>query len=173
MGPGLTGPTEKQLTQIEAAMKAGAGYTAATGIALIPHRTAYRWKAAGQRELADGLDTPLSRLAAVAERAYAHRVARAESYVHRAQDLDDEKLSARDKISNAHWILSRLAREDYGDRTEIQIRGELEGVCEAVKPHMSTSAFKEMILAFATVAGMDPGSVDGADHEEEDPLPLH
>lgn len=173
MGAGVNrGLTKEQLDAFVESLETGAGFEQSLAAAEIPRRKGYRWRKRGEAHRDEGTESLYAILAREWEKAAAKRVADAEAYVHGAKDLDDETLSAKDKLHNARWILSKLARADYGDKTEIQIRGEIEGICEAVKPHMSGSAYAEMIHAFAAVAGLDSVTGDG-DARDQDPLPLH
>ena len=146
------------------------GFERAVAKAGVNRRTAYRWKSAGESDLDAGRDTENARFARAVNIANAERIARAESLVHRADELN---IDDKDRLHNARWILSKLARNDYGDKSEVVIRGEIESLCEAARPLMSQPAFAEMIHAFASLAGLDSVAASGDEHEEEDSLPLH
>lgn len=154
----------------------GLGFERAIAEMGIPRSTAHRWRRFGKKN-GVGLN---AQWAQVAEGAQLAVVARAERLS--AEALNDatlcdqcgkDALSMKDRLHHGRWVLSKLARADYGDKTEIQIRGEVEGLCEAVKPHMSAPAFAEMIHAFATVAGVDLGAGEADERDADDPLPLH
>lgn len=146
------------------------GFERAVALAGVNRRTAYRWKSAGEADLDAGRDTENAAFARAVSVANAERIARAESLIHNADELD---IDDKDRLHNARWILSKLARKDYGDKSEVVIRGEIESLCEAARPLMSQPAFAEMIHAFASLAGLDPVAASGSDDVDEDSLPLH
>ena len=118
--------------------------------AKIASRTGDRWLARGRADLDAGDDfTQCAALATMVDTAHAQIVARAEHYLHRAQDLPDEKLCAKDKLHNVRWILRTLARDEYGDNTgsvEKAIQRHTEELVEALATYMSSSAHEELIV---------------------------
>jgi hypothetical protein len=171
MGRKAHEPTSEEVGRLRAYMRL-MGLRPALAKMGIPIRTGNRWRKRGQMDHERGRKNGFVDWHLVIEESFADKQARAESLVHRANDPTQfEDLPIRDRLAHARWTVKCLDPATYGDRTEVQIRGEIEGICESLRPHMSASAYAEMISAFATVANVDLGASDGDDGE--DALPLH
>jgi len=153
----------------------GLGFNRAIDELGVNHSTAYRWRRFGQKrisERADGDDSPHGLKAQwelVASRNQSVMVAKAERLMYDALSDDapmcamcgKESLSDKDKLHHARWVASKLARDDYGDRSEIQITSKMEEGFEALRVHMPAQSYRDMIIAFARLHGMDTGAVGG------------
>lgn len=165
--------SDLDVDKVEAALKAGAGFERAMGLLGVSRRTAYRWKAKGLEQLEAGEDTPLARLARVAEIERAKRIATAERSVYSASARKPDDLSSKDWLHLQKWILGTLCRDEYGEAVNVRIQGAVETLLSQVEPHMSRQSYADLLAALATVAGLDFGASDEADDDAADSLPLH
>ena len=164
-------PTKELAERIARRIVDGVGVERAITLEGVNKTTAHRWRRLGRADDAAGIESDNAMFHRSLEAAIAEMLAGCESYLHQA--MFDENVDERDKIKLTQWKLTKLARADYGDKSEIVIRGEIESMCEAARPLMTASAYSEMIHAFASLAGLDSGAGEGDEHEDEDPLPLH
>ena len=170
MSRSQTSLTETQVEDIEKVLRTGAGYQRAVMmIAGVSKATAYRWRKIGNDDLDEGIDSPESRLARAATIALATRVAKAENLIHRAVDgptvcskCAGASLAEKDRMHNARWVLSKLAREDYGDEISIRVQGAVEDLLEAVEPHVTRETYVSLLAAISTVSGLDTCPADEA-----------
>lgn len=65
--------------------------------------------------------------------------------------------------SDAKWVLSKLAPDEYGDKhmIEVRVRNELQALLENVAPHFQhESTFPDILQAIAKVEGFELAGVD-------------
>jgi hypothetical protein len=166
--------SDLDIEKVEAALKAGAGFERAMGLLGVSRRTAYRWKAKGLEDLEAGEDTPLARLARVAEVERAKRIATSERAVYSSAAAKPEDLSSKDWLHLHKWILGTLCRDEYGEAVNVRIQGAVETLLSQVEPHMPRQSYADLLSALATVAGLDFGASGEADDDDaEDAHPLH
>lgn len=152
----------------------GVGVERAITLEHVNKRTAHRWRQLGRADEAVGKDSANAEFNRIIEAACAEMLAGCESRLHAASF--DPEVDPRDKIALDKWRLSKLARTEYGDKTELivsQVETSMGDFALSLKPHMTAPAYKEMILAIATVRGMDVGAIGDDGDEAEGPLPLH
>ena len=175
MGQRMSGPkaslTDAQVSKIIKAMDAGVSFgRAVMMICKVSKATAYRWRQNGDRDLDADVDSVRGRLALASSFADARRIGLAEELVHGSvkapvvcsKCAGDSALSEKDRLHNARWILSKLAREDYGDEISIRVQGAVEDLLEAVEPHVTRETYVSLLAAISTVSGLDTGPADEA-----------
>lgn len=167
--------TDLDIAKVEAALKAGAGFERAMSLLGVSRRTAYRWRAKGLEELEAGDDTPLARLARVAEIERAKRIATSERALYATAQKQPTDLSTKDWLHHHRWILAKLCRDEYGDEVSVKLQGAVETLLTQVEPHMPRQSYADLLAALATVAGLDFGASDEGEpgDDADDSLPLH
>lgn len=161
----------------------GLGFNRAIDELGVNHSTAYRWRRFGQKRISERAEDDNSpygfkaQWELVASRSQSVMVAKAERLIftalgedHLCSKCEGEALSEKDKLHNARWVAAKLARDEYGDKTEIQITSKMEAGFEELRPHMPAQSYRDMIVAHARIQGLDTGAVEGdgpdADHIE-------
>jgi hypothetical protein len=167
-------PTKELAERIAERITDGVGVERAITLEGVNKTTAHRWRRFGKADDEAGTDSPNATFFRIINTACAEMLAGCESRLHAA--AFDPEVDPRDKIALDKWKLSKLAREEYGDKTELivsQVETSMGDFALSLKPHMNAPAYKEMILAIATVRGMDIGAVSDDGDEAEGSFPLH
>lgn len=164
-------PTEKQIKKVGLLMATGISATRAIVKANIPCRTGERWLARGRIELEQEIDSPYADLALVVEAANAQLVARAENYLHRAQDLPSKELAARDKLHNVRWILRTMARDTYGEDAGVErlVQRRIEDMVESLRNFMNARDHEALEIGILKMMSAQESVEEPAN---DDPEPL-
>tara|TARA_R100000808_G_scaffold24281_1_gene55566 strand:+ start:1530 stop:2051 length:522 start_codon:yes stop_codon:yes gene_type:complete len=172
MGAKAHEPTKAEVQALRDLMQS-MGYKPALAKMGIAVRSANRWRNRGKYDLERNQSNGFVDWYRAIEESNADKLSAAESLIHKANNPENfEDLPMRDRLANARWTAKVLDPSTYGDRTEVQLRGSLEALCESVREHMSAAAYAEFISALATVSGLDIGAGDGDEHDDDDSDPL-
>lgn len=152
MSKKVSGISEPTVAHIVASVEAGNYLDAAARAAGIGVRTAYGWQERGRRDIAAGnADTPHARFALAVDEARGKAEVRTLGVIQHA---------ALEHWQAAAWWLERSQPKKWGQRrfTEVELRGRIEELIEAVRPRMSAPAYAELIQALVDIDGVSPST---------------
>jgi hypothetical protein len=169
-GPQADPAMTPEMREVLDHMEQGVGFTRACRLAEVEPAIAQRWRSRGRDLPGSGQ----SKFALAVDRLHAERVARAERLCASVIHSPPEDLQTKDRLAQARWTLSRLARGEYGDQIEVHVRSRLETLLTDVREYMSRAAYAELVHAIARLSGLDPSSDAGDSADGSgDPERLH
>jgi hypothetical protein len=151
--------TEETSKRILEALKT-TGLVRAAELAGIHRDTFRRWHRQGEQDIRDNKKTELADFVREISKVTANRYAILESSILVAATKD------RDWRAGA-WLLERSLPDEFGrkDMLKIQLDGAIQGLLDAVEPHMTRDGYAELLSALAKVQGDTLEQMDSSETE--------